>query len=160
MAIHLAPAFTALYGNLGVARRMGGDPDGALDAYRRALEIDAGNPTILNNLANLYHSLGREEEARAALKAADLSAATPFVLIARGDLELAQGNVKKALRLYRRAHRAAPNLPEPLVAIARVELERGRSRVARKALDAALERDPENARAKRLEDRLAGRADS
>lgn len=156
-AIRLAPGFTALYGNLGVARRMGGDPDGALDVYRQALEIDAGNPTILNNLATLYRSLGREAEAEAALEAADLSGATPFVLIARGDLELAQGNLKKALRLYRRAHRTAPDLPEPLVAIARLELERGRPRAARKALDKALERDPDNAAAKRLEERLSGR---
>jgi len=154
MAIRLAPGFTALYGNFGVARRMAEDPEGAFDAYRRALEIDPGNPTILNNLANLYRSLGREEEAAAALKAADLSGATPFVLIARGDLELAQGKSRKALRLYRRAHRMAPDLPEPLVAIARLELGRDRPRAARRALDQALARDPENAAAKRLEPRI------
>ena len=157
LAIRLAPGFTAPFGNLGVARRMGGDPEGALDVYRRALELDADNPTILNNLASLYRSLGREEEAAAALRAADLSGATPFVLIARGDLELAQGELKKALRLYRRAHRMAPDLPEPLVAIARLELERERPRAARNSLDGALERDPEHAGAKRLEERLDGR---
>lgn len=156
LAIRLAPGFIAPYGNLGVARRMAGDAEGALDVYRRALEIDADSPTILNNLATLYHSLGREEEAAAALRAADLSGATPFVLIARGDLELAQGELKKALRLYRRAHREAPELPEPLVAIARLELERERPRAARRALDGALERDPEHAGARRLEKRLGG----
>jgi len=154
LAIRLAPGFTALYGNLGVARRIGGDPEGALDVYRLALEIDPDNPTILNNLASLYHSLGREEEAAAALQAADLSGATPFVLIARGDLELAQGRARKAQRLYRRAHRMAPDLPEPLVAIARLELARDRPRAARRALDRALARDPENAAAKRLALRL------
>ena len=154
LAIRLAPGFLAPYGNLGVARRMAGDPEVALEVYRRALEIDAHSPTILNNLATLYHSLGREEEAAAALRAADLSGATPFVLIARGDLELANGEVKKALRLYRRAHRMAPELPEPLVAIARLELERERPRAARQVLDRALERDPENAGARRLAERL------
>lgn len=134
LATRLAPGFIAPYGNLGVARRMAGDVEGALDAYRRALEIDAGSPTILNNLAGLYRSLGRPEEAEAALKAADLSGATPFVLITRGDLERAQGRLRKALRLYRRAHRMAPDLPEPLLAIARAELERGRPRAARRAL--------------------------
>jgi len=156
LAIRLAPGFIAPYGNLGVARRLAGDVDGALDVYRRALEIDADNPMILNNLASLYGSLGRTEEASAALKAADLSEATPFVLIARGDLERAQNHLRKALRLYRRAHRMAPNLPEPLVAIARLELERQRPRAARRALDEALERDPDNAAAKRLEERLSG----
>jgi tetratricopeptide (TPR) repeat protein len=156
LAIRLAPGFTAAYGNLGVARRRAGDPGGALDVYRRALEIDADNPTILNNLASLYRSLGRVAEASAALRAADLADATPFLLIARGDLERAQGHLRKARRFYRRAHRTAPDLPEPLVAIARLELERGRPRAARRALDRALERDPENAGAKRLEQRLLG----
>lgn len=158
LAIRLAPDFTATYGNLGVARRMAGDVEGAFAIYRRALEIDAENPSILNNLASLYRSLGRPEEASAALRAADLSGATPFVLITRGDLELEQGKLKKALRLYRRAHRLAPDLPEPLVAIARVELERERPRAARRALDGALERDPDNGAAKSLERRLAGHA--
>lgn len=157
VAIRLASGFTPPYGNLGVARRMAGDVEGALDVYRRALEIDAENPTVLNNLASLYRSLGRLEEASAALRAADLSGATPFLLITRGDLELAQGKLRKALRLYRRAHRMAPHLPEPLVAIARVELGRGRPRAARRALDGALERDPSNRAAKRLQHRLAGR---
>jgi tetratricopeptide (TPR) repeat protein len=156
LAIRLAPGFTAAYGNLGVARRRAGDPGGALDVYRRALEIDADNPTILNNLASLYRSLGRVAEASAALRAADLADATPFLLIARGDLERAQGHLRKARRFYRRAHRTAPDLPEPLVAIARLELERGRPRAARRALDRALDRDPENAGAKRLEQRLLG----
>jgi len=156
LAVRLAPDFTALYANLGVARRMGGDAEGALDTYRRALEIDPGNATILNNLASLYHALGREDEAASALKAADLSGATPFVLIARGDLELESGNARKALRLYRRAHRVAPDLPEPLVAIARLEIGRDHPRAARKALDHALALDPGNAAAKRLEPRLPG----
>ena len=156
LAVRLAPGFTALYANLGVARRMGGDPEGALETYRRALEIDPDNATILNNLASFYHALGREDEAASALRAADLSGATPFVLIARGDLELASGNARKALRLYRRAHRMAPDLPEPLVAIARFEIGRDRPRAARKALDHALALDPDNAAAHQLEPRLPG----
>jgi uncharacterized protein HemY len=48
----------------------------------------------------------------------------------------------------------APELPEPLVAIARLELERERPRAARQVLDRALERDPENAGARRLAERL------
>lgn len=155
VAIRLAPGFTAPYGNLGVARRMAGDVEGALEVYRRALEVDAEDPTILNNLASLYRSLGRYDESSAALRAADLSGATPFLLITRGDLELEQGNFKKALRLYRRAHRTAPDLPEPLVAIARLELERERPQAARRALDRALERDPGTAGVKPLKLQLA-----
>jgi len=157
LAIRLAPGFIAPYGNLGVARRMAGDADGALDAYRRALEIDAESPTILGNLAGLYRSLGRPEEAEAELRAADLSGATPFLLITRGDLELAGGRSGQALRLYHRAHRMAPELPEPLLAIARAELARGRPRAARRALDRALERDPGHEAARRLERRLGSR---
>lgn len=153
VAVRLAPEFTAPYANLGVAR---GDVEGALAVYRRALEIDAGDPTVLNNLASLYRSVGRPEEASAAVQAADLSGASPYFLITRGDLERSQGNYRKARRLYRRAHRRAPELPDPLVALARLELERERPRAARKALDRALERDPDHPAARRLERRFSG----
>lgn len=157
LAARLTPEFTAALGNLGVAYRQAGDPERALATYRRALEIEPGAPTILNNLASLYRSLGREAEARAALQAADLSGASPFMLVTRGDLELTQGNPRKALKLYKRARRSDPQLPAPWLAIARYHLRQDDLSAARKALERAVELAPEDQEVRRLEEDLSQR---
>ena len=141
-ATKLAPQFAAAWGNVGVARRRLGDYQGAFDAYTQALAISADDPTILNNLASLYRSLGRENEAEMALKAVNLSAATPHVLIVRGDLELAQGRTGKAMRLYKRARYLGPKLADPWVALARAELVKSRPDAAQRDVERALALEP------------------
>jgi Tfp pilus assembly protein PilF len=159
VAITFAPEFSAAHANLGVARRRAGDIAGAFRAYRTALQIEPRDPAVLGNLAALYRSLGRGREARAALLAADLSSASPFHLITRGDLAMEDGNVVEAIRLYRRAHRLQRDLPDPLLALARAEIARGELRAARRAVEKALKADPASAEARSLKDELA-RADS
>jgi Tfp pilus assembly protein PilF len=153
-AVRLAPEFAAAHGNLGVIRRQRGDTAGAFAAYRRALEIDPGAPTILNNLAALYLSLGQEDEARAALRAADVRGSTAYTLMVRGDFDLLDGHVKRALRYYRRASRLEPDIPEPWIAIARAEMARGDGPAARRALERALEREPDEPHARRMLEQL------
>lgn len=154
IVVKLAPQFVAAHANLGVLRRRRGEVSGAFDAYRKALAIDPDNPVVLGNLAALYASLGRARDARAALALADLGEATPYTILARGDLELADGRFDDALKLYRRAARAGPKLPEPYVAIARLERARGRPESARRALDRALRLVPGHAEATTLDAEL------
>jgi len=135
--VRLAPDYAAAHGNLGVVRRREGDLPGALDAYRSALALAPHDPGILGNLAALYRGLGREREAREALLLADLSRATPYTILARGDLEAADGRYEEALRFYRKAARAGPALPEPQIAIARLEHARGHLAEARRAAEQA-----------------------
>ncbi len=141
-AVKLAPDFSAAWGNLGVARRRLGDIAGAFTAYSEALRGDPNNPTVLSNLALLYTSLGRTFEAEAALAAARLSAASPHLLIVRGDVELARGKVMEARRLYLRARRLDPRLADAWVALARAELAAGRPARARRLATKALQLDP------------------
>ncbi len=152
-AARLSPDFAAAWGNLGVARRRAGDLRGALRAYEAGLEVDPRDPGILGNLATLHRTLGDERAARAALELADLGKASPYFLVVRGDLERAQGDLRGAVRLYRRAHRRSPGLPGPLVSIAAAELERGRIARARAAARAALELDPGSEEARRVLER-------
>ena len=125
-ATKLAPTFAPAWGNVGVARRRTGDINGAFAAYSHALTIAPEDSTILGNLASLYRATGREHEAELALKAINVANATPHTLIVRGDLELAQGHVRAAFRLYKRAPSLAPRLADPWVALARAELARSR----------------------------------
>lgn len=149
-SVRLAPGFAFAWGNLGVARRRLGDTAGALEAYGHALEIAPDNPTILGNLAGLFRSLGREAEARTAFEAASTADASPHQLLVRGDVEMSRGRIDTAIKLYQRARRMAPKLPDPYVAIARAELACGRSAAARKYLRRALALDPGNQEATML----------
>ncbi len=146
-AVRLAPDDVDALSNLGVALRHAGDVDGALDAYRRGLDISPGNPRILKNLSRLYRGLGRDDDAVRALEAAKLRAASPFTLLVQGDLERTRGNYRRAIELYRLAHRRGPALSEPYVAEARVHLLQRREAAAVRALRKALIRNPENTEA-------------
>lgn len=149
-AVKLAPSFAGAYGNLGVLRRRRGDIPGALDAYRQALALEPRNPAILGNLAALYVGLGREREAQAALRLADMSMATTYTTLARGDLEAADGRIDVAMRFYKRAARLDPKIPEPHLAIARVERARGRIEDALRAAQRALSLAPDNEEARSM----------
>jgi Flp pilus assembly protein TadD len=159
LVVRLAPQFVAAHANLGVLRRRRGEVSGAFDAYRKALVLEPRNPIVLGNLAALYASLGRTREAKAALELADLGSATAYTILARGDLELADGRYGDALKLYRRAARAGPRLPEPYVAIARLERARGRPAEARRAVDRALRLAPGHPEALSLQLELRGPSD-
>ena len=149
-ATRLAPQFPPTWGNVGVAKRRLGDIQGAFDAYAQALKISADDPTILGNLASLYRSLGKEQEARAVLRSVNLNNASPNVLVVRGDLELANGRTSKAIGLYKRARHLGPKLADPWIALARVEMGRSRPERARKDLKQALNLEPDNADAQEL----------
>ncbi len=53
------------YFNLGNIAYREKDLKAAEKYYRKALELDKQNPDIMNNLANLLHDMGRNEEAMA-----------------------------------------------------------------------------------------------
>ncbi len=144
MAVRLAPNMPDVWGNLGLIRWRRGDREGAFAAFRAGLQIDSQRPSLLNNLAGLYLELGRVEDARAALAAANYGFASPHFFIAYGDIEYARGHYKEALRLYKRAHRQDPKIVEPLLAIAKAERALGREAAAQKALDKASKIRPED----------------
>jgi Flp pilus assembly protein TadD len=111
---------------------------------------------ILGNLATLYQTQGQQREARTALLQADITPASPYFLMVRGDLEMTQGNFEGAIVLYRRARSLAPKLPDPLICIAQAEMARDRPRAARRALQRALVLDPGSEEARSLLGRLDG----
>ncbi len=155
-ATMLAPTFAPAWGNVGVARRRTGDINGAFAAYSHALTISPDDSTILGNLASLYRATHHEHEAELALKAINVANATPHTLVVRGDLEFAQGHVRAAFRLYKRARSLAPRLAEPWVALARAELARSRRSRAKIDLERALRLEPDDAAARALLREISG----
>ena len=125
IATTLVPNWAPAWANLGVARFRMGDVDGALEAYRTSLLADPVNPTAFTNMAIAYRSLGREEEAQAALRAAAEDTSSPFTLIALADAEMVQGDLESAQRHLRRARRWDSREPEVYDALARLALHEG-----------------------------------
>jgi Flp pilus assembly protein TadD len=154
LAVKLSPRLGDFWGNLGLAAWRTGDSQAALAAYRRGLEVDSTSPALHQNLAAYYIGQGRPAEARAALASIDVTRASPYAFLVRGDLELAGGNLKKAITNYRKAASADHKLAEPWLAIARAEIARGRPTAARKALEKALKRDPKSTDARHLLDEM------
>jgi Flp pilus assembly protein TadD len=146
-AVLLAPRFAEAWGNLGVARRRSGDIEGAFDAYLLALQIQPRSHVIRGNVATLYGTLAlrREEEANANPETDPIDG-----LLLQGFEAMAGRDVEAALKLFRRAHRQAPDRVEPLVALARAKLYQGRPRAAGKKLDEALLLDTSNSEAREL----------
>lgn len=139
-----------LLSNLGIVKWRQGDTEGALVEFRRGLELDAHRPSLLHNLAAFYIEQGRMTEARAALAAASTRDASPYLFVVQGDLELAGGNAKEALKAYRKAHREGPKLVEPLLGIARAEKGLGNDAAARRALRKAERLRPDDAHIRSL----------
>jgi len=150
IAVRLAPRLAGLWANLGLARWRSGDADGALSAYGQGLAIDPGSPSVLQNLALLFSETGRPAEASSALAAANSGEATPYALIARAELEMAEGHVDEALRLFNRVRRMAPKLVEPWVGISRAERALGHLESARKAALRAKRLAPSDPNVERL----------
>ena len=149
-AVRLAPRLAGLWANLGLARWRSGDADGALSAYGQGLAIDPGSPSVLQNLALLFSETGRPAEASSALAAANSGEATPYALIARAQLEMAEGHVDEALHLFNRVRRMAPKLVEPWVGISRAERALGHLESARKAALRAKRLAPSDPNVERL----------
>ncbi|HEX7529052.1 MAG TPA: tetratricopeptide repeat protein [Thermoanaerobaculia bacterium] len=144
IAVRLAPQLGPLHANLGLAKWRSGDVTGAFAAFRKGLEAEPRCPPLLQNLAALYVDQHRPAEARAVLAVLDVSQASPYVLIVRGNFEMSAGNVKGAIQNYRKAAGLDPKLADPWLAIARAEAVRGRPDAARNAARKALEREPGN----------------
>jgi Flp pilus assembly protein TadD len=122
IATILSPTWSPGWVNLGVARARMNDTDGALEAYKTALEIDPENSSALTNMAFIYREMGLEDEARTALQAAAQHTSNPFTLIAMADVEMVRGDFDKAQRYLRRAkwwYRDEPEIYEAMARLAR-----------------------------------------
>lgn len=110
------------YTNLGLARFLRGRTGEAVAAYRQALALDPGHPTVLVNLADAELARGRQDEARAlygrALAALEQAAAqsplSPFDRLLEAQCRAHLGQAREAVAIVQEALRQSPENPEAL----------------------------------------------
>ena len=125
IATTLAPGWAPGWINLGVVRNRMGEREGAIDAYRKALEADPLDSSALTNLAAIYRDQGMDTEAETALRAAAHQTTNPFTLIALADVEMMHGDLRAARRWLNKARRWYPDEPEVYGALSRLASRRG-----------------------------------
>ncbi len=151
IAALLDPSWSHALLNLGVARRRGGDLEGAEQAYREATAADPGNFEAYHNLALLLRLRGERDASREVLRLLDRrDNRDPFIFLALGDDSLEVGRSEEAKRFYRRAAGLDPRAAAPRASLGLAALAEGRRDRARRWLERAVRRDPEDDRVVRL----------
>lgn len=93
------------HNRIGVLYHNGGNYTKAIKHFRKALERDENNATILANLGDELFLIGDFKGARKMLsKAVELKADAPYALIWLGRLEKAEGNKEAATEYFTRAY--------------------------------------------------------
>lgn len=139
-------------------------PDEALKAYRKALEIDPNNRFTLYNIGLLYTSLGDYNNAHAVLtRLLDGSPEHVMGLTALGNLYRYTGRYNEAEKAYAHAYVLQPNALEVVVSLGELELIRGRLDSAKRyfmTVEGKRADDPEIAYDLACVEALSGRIDT
>ncbi|HEX2253393.1 MAG TPA: tetratricopeptide repeat protein [Thermoanaerobaculia bacterium] len=119
------------WNNFAVLARRQGDEATARERLERALEHDPRSLPALNNLSALHRRAGRLAEARGLEeRALALAAQSPYFLTGQALRRIGAGDLEGAERLLDRARRIDSRVPEVYLALARIDLLRGREQRA------------------------------
>jgi Flp pilus assembly protein TadD len=100
-AISHDSGFLEAYNTLGVVYRRHGNLREAERVYRRVLEREPENPTVISNLAAVLRTAGQLEAAQALLqKLHKLEPYPPFHFSDQAQLALKSGDFREAIRLF------------------------------------------------------------
>lgn len=110
-AIALAPEFPQGYLNLGIVLAAAGDREGAMDAYSKALSLDATNAFVYYNMGCLAYDGQKYEEAEALLcRALDVKPVFPEALVMWANTLESLGRDNEALEALGSALQQNPAL--------------------------------------------------
>jgi tetratricopeptide (TPR) repeat protein len=146
MALKLDPNYAEAHNNLGNAMRGLGDIDAALEEYERAIDLRENYAEAYNNMGTALRDLQKTEEAEFSYRRA--IEVKPNYLEALNNLAgmlTTQKRYDDALRILGDTLREFPTDPGTLVAVSRVQCQRGAFDLAERAAEIAIENDKENA---------------
>ncbi len=139
----------------GVELEESGDVDGAIDAYRHALRIDA-DPEIAFNLGNALYGQGDRHGARAEFeRAVELDPEYVEAWNNLGSLYVEEERYPEAIAVYRNALEIAPDYPDANYNLAEALLAVGDTSEASRHALRYFRFDPTSTWAQRLRDELA-----
>ncbi len=137
-AVGLDDSFAHAWTNLGVAYRRLGEPELAERSHLRAIDI-SNEMTAVSNLASLYVSMGRREEAEPLLQRAETYLQrNPFHHFRLGVQSSTAGNAQAAIEHFRAAIRRMPKEPEFHAALSRSYAKVGDTKSAEVSLRKAI----------------------
>ena len=143
-ALDLQPNFAPAHDGLGRLQESMGHDTEAEAEYRKALEINVAFADAYTHLGELFLRQGRLDEAtelfgKAIAMKPDFSEAYVRLGVALSRL----GRFDDAIAAARKSRSLAPRDPEPILALAKIDLEMQSFRRARKGVDEAMAIDPE-----------------
>jgi tetratricopeptide (TPR) repeat protein len=145
VATRIAPRFDKAINNLGVVEARSGEPQKAIETYRRGLQVSPENSTLMINMARALQDLGRGAEANQLLaRVEEENTSNPFFFVYEGEVALARGDNDKALDYMVRALRLDSEQPEVHLGFVKVYLAMGDLEKARHYLGRALKLDATN----------------
>jgi len=128
-----------------MARQQVGDAEGAINLYRRVIELDPRSGDAYNNLANLLAGQGKVPAAVACLRrAAQLAPGSATVFANLGTYLRQLGRLEEASKALRRALEFEPNSPAVLYRFGLLLDDLGDSERALAFIDRAIEQMPDH----------------
>jgi superkiller protein 3 len=147
MALALRPGQACVLSQLGVARRLGGDHEGALAAHRRAVETEPSHASHHCRLGAELQELGYLTEAlRNCRRAVEISPESPAAHGLLGRVLQAQGELSAAVAEFRRSRQLREGDPAIHYRLGNALLEQGDPAGAVTALLRAAELSPDDPR--------------
>lgn len=138
-ALKRNPAFVSAYNTLGLVHRRHGELVLARRTFEAALAISPDDAQLLSNLVGLLVAQGQPDEAAPyERRLARLAPTRPFQFLDAGNAELAAGDAREALVLYRRELARMPYSAEVHYAIAVASARLGDARDAEQHLGEAM----------------------
>ncbi|WP_020168532.1 MULTISPECIES: tetratricopeptide repeat protein [Methylotenera] len=130
-------------------------PERAEKVFEDMLTANPNNPVVLRSLAQAKIARGDYAGAQAlADRAKNQNDKNPLADQIEGAISIGQNDLEGALSAFKRAHDAAPNETQPIVAVVRTYMRAGKPKEALAFIDSVLKDNPNNAEAQLIKGQI------